>query len=217
VRYRVRAFGGILALSLAAGACGGVTHEQGSNSGNASNGGLGGFGGLGGMISGGAGVEQMAEAGAGSTKCDPTQGRVCSGDLSNIGTGSFEVDFQLTTSATALSALLSQRGICTHAYFWDTRLVDGKIVVELDDLNQHYAPCMGSTNVNDGVPHQIEIRRVAGKLQLYIDCALDVECDSAADLNMPLPAVQVGTSVCGTTDGTSALVGTLSGVCIGTR
>jgi hypothetical protein len=210
---------GMLALLFGTTRCGGTSHEQigsGGGAGMSATGGVSGAGGASGSGSGGvATAGQTAQAGAGATSCEPATGRTCGGDLSNVGAGSFEIDFQLTTTSSAVSALLSQRSICTHAYFWDTRLVDGKINFELDDQGQNYSVCTSSASVNDGMPHWVAIRRMDTSVEIYIDCALDTTCDSLVKLDMPLPSLETGTSACVNSDGTVALTGSLSGTCVG--
>jgi hypothetical protein len=81
-----------------------------------------------------------------------------------VGTGDFEVKFTITTSTTAtVSAIIQQRGICEHSYFWDARLLDRTVFFEVDDANANYAVCQSPIPLNDGLPHREVPRCRLGK------------------------------------------------------
>jgi hypothetical protein len=187
--------------------------------GDTSTGGDAGTGGSAGMGAGAGGVAGALVGGAagtaGQSACVHAVPADCPDDLSTVGTGDFEIAFELTTSATALSAVLSQRSICTHAYFWDIRLAAGHLDVELDDENQHYTVCNGVHALNDGMPHWIDIKRQSGTLTLEVDCAVDTTCAAPTDIAISLPGLQTGLDPCvGGGDGTVALVGTVDNECV---
>lgn len=59
---------------------------------------------------------------------------VCLTTLSNIRAGDFRIQFTVTTSATAVSELVSQRATCSHGMFWDIRMHGtGVVFAETDD------------------------------------------------------------------------------------
>ncbi len=192
-----------------------ITFGTGGDTGTGGDGGTGGSAGMSSGASGFAGATGGTAGSAGQSTCAHDEPADCLNDLSTIATGDFEIAFELTTSAIALSAVLSQRSICTHAYFWDVRLSAGRLDVELDDENQHYTVCNGVRAVNDGMPHWIDIKRQSGTLTVNVDCSLDVTCAAPTDIAVSLPALETGTDPCvGGGDGTVALVGTVDSECV---
>jgi hypothetical protein len=191
--------------------------------GTTSSGGVGGKGGVsatggtgnGGVGSGGTtgtgGLDGGADAGGQGGRCEESMNS-CNGDLSNLGTGDFEIKFTLKTSATQLSEILNQRAVCANSFFWDIQLLNGTLQVEVDDNHQHYTSCQGTTQVNDGKPHRVVVRRVAGRLTTYVDCVLDMACACAADLSTALNPLR--TTLAGCQSPPPDLVGTLSDVCV---
>jgi hypothetical protein len=209
--------GGSGAESEAGGTAG---SEAGSNGqAGATPAGMGGAGDTGGSSAGGEGGARAGAGGeSGSSACDYQPISTCSNDLSNIGTGDFEIALELRSPAVSASAIASQRQSCGESYFWDLRMADGLLGFELDDNGAHYAACRGTVPVNDRNTHSIVIRRESLVVSMYVDCQLDVTCSMPASLSMPLPAVEVGFSPCsdaGSGDGTSPLIGKVSSLCVG--
>jgi hypothetical protein len=201
------------AESGGAGEAGAATGGTGATTGS------GGAGATGGSAEGGeAGASGASGEGGAAPACDYRPISRCSDDLSNIGTGDFEIALELKTTAVSGSEIVSQRPACSSGYFWDLRMGNGLLGFELDDNQQHYVGCRGTVPVNDGEKHAIVIRRENLEVSLYVDCQLDVSCAAATNVSMPLPAVEVGSNPCSnpsTTDGTIPLVGTVSGLCFG--
>lgn len=200
---------------------GGSGNEAGAaGDGGASGSGAGGdsAGGEGGA-SGGAGG-QSGETGSGGeggtgddVSCDPAP--VCTDDLSDVGTGDLSISFELTTSATVRSAIISQRLVCSHSMFWDVRMsAAGALSVEFDENGFNYLSLVLPVTVNDGVPHEVRICRIAGHVHAFVDGVRVAHAPNAADFGS-LHTLQVETGACVGADGTNALDGTVSNVCVG--
>ncbi|HEY4117716.1 MAG TPA: hypothetical protein VGM56_07670, partial [Byssovorax sp.] len=139
----------------------------------------------------------------------------CTGDLSNIGTGDFHVSFDVATSQPdAQIAIVNQRSVCSHDFFWDVHFgVGGVVEVETDHDGADYTALLGTRAVNDGATHHVEVARVAGSLTLTIDGVLDGSAASAASLDA-LPPLAVRTDVCDGVNGSVPLVGALTNLCV---
>jgi hypothetical protein len=171
---------------------------------------------------------------AGDAGACPSSGLACIDDLSNIGTGDFQISFVLTTTwnGSADMAVINQRGHCDHGMFWDVR-VDGtgQLDVETDDAvslgqaNEHYSQ-IWSTSVADGKPHCIQIERKAQVLTTLIDGVVSSLGMSQSSLG-PLPSFSVKSDACDGTacmtvpnfgvlcgDGSVPFVGTLTDICV---
>lgn len=144
----------------------------------------------------------------------------CKGDLSNVGTGNFNIQFTLTTS-TKSAAVLNQRAVCYTDEMWDVRTTgSGTLEVETDDNSGTYTELETPVVVTDGSPHAIVITRLKGTLMVMVDGNEVVSGLSTANLTA-LHALASGTDICvttggsnGTGDGTVNLVGTVTDVCI---
>jgi hypothetical protein len=144
-------------------------------------------------------------------------GPVCSGDLSNIGSGDFQISAKITTTQAGMATLLNQRSFCGPSIFWDLRLWNGGLRLEVDDNvtgRIHYASLITTAPVvNDGRPHHILARRLAKTVTIYVDGAAAGSMPSSAALSQ-LPPLLIGTGVCVGTNGTVAYVGTVANVCL---
>jgi hypothetical protein len=141
--------------------------------------------------------------------------RVCTGDLSNLGTGDFHVSLTVTTTEGGLAGLANQRHECDPSVFWDIRLDQGFLDVEVDDVAHYTQLFTTRAVVNDGQPHDILAARVAGTLSVYVDGVLVGSGASLASLG-PLDPLVSGTDVCVTSaDGTVAFVGQIANLCVG--
>jgi hypothetical protein len=139
----------------------------------------------------------------------------CTSDLSGTGTGDFSISFTLTTTSTSLSAVVCQRAACEHSQFWDVRLHQtGQVIVELDDGGGAYMQLLAGTNVNDGAPHDVAVCRKSGQVYAFVDGVLANETANATPLST-LPPLVTSTSVCTGIDGTVALDGSLTNLCVG--
>jgi hypothetical protein len=144
----------------------------------------------------------------------------CKGDLSNVGTGNFNIQFTLTTT-TKRAAVLNQRGICYTDEMWDVRTTtSGTLEVETMDNNGTYTEIETPVAVTDGNPHAIVITRLNGTLMVMVDGVEVVSAGSMANLTT-LHALTTGTDICvttgglnGTGDGTVNLVGSVTNVCV---
>jgi hypothetical protein len=138
----------------------------------------------------------------------------CSNDLSNIGTGNFTITFDLRTTASGRVALVNQRGVCGPATFWDLRLTGGEIQIETDDVTSYTLLVGTGAELNDGAPHVIVAQRVNGTVTLYADGASRGATNAPASFGALSP-IATGTDVCdGSSDGTVAFTGTITGLCV---
>jgi hypothetical protein len=147
-------------------------------------------------------------------------------DLSNIGTGNFQISFRVATTQIGWVALVNQRSTCYFGVFWDIRMCgaggacpNGALSVETDDKTSAgpaYQSVHSTVTINDGNPHDVVVARVSGVLTIQIDGALSGMGASSASLGA-MPALRIGTDVCGagSSPPTAAFAGTtLSDPCI---
>lgn len=141
----------------------------------------------------------------------------CTNDLSNSGPDDFSIAFSINTTATVYSAVIAQRALCMHSFFWNVRMSpDGRLGFEYDDNNAHYRSFTGTIAVNDGVDHAVFACRVSGVDYLYVDGVLDTTGPNTVDFSTTLNPLETGTSPCiAFGDGTQALVGTVDDICVG--
>jgi hypothetical protein len=138
----------------------------------------------------------------------------CTGDLSAIGTGDFHVSLTVTSTQTGLVALVNQRRDCVPSVFWDLRMDAGLLYVEVDDVAHYTALSTTGAAINDGRPHDLAARRIAGTLTAYVDGVDAGSSTSLASLGALAPLVS-GTDVCVTSsDGTAALAGVITNLCV---
>jgi hypothetical protein len=138
----------------------------------------------------------------------------CAGDLSSVLDGDFRISFTVTSTQTGLVALVNQRRECGPSVFWDVRMEAGRIDVEVDDVTHYDHIVTVGAMINDGRAHEVRLERVSGTLTVFVDGANAGSLASQASLGA-LPSLATGTDVCVTsTDGTVALVGQISSVCV---
>jgi hypothetical protein len=215
------------APSAGSGGRAGATSSAGESSGGVAGEPVGGSAGesttAGGAAGGGAAGEggALGDAGAGgaaeSVTCEvaPT----CSGTLADVGTGDFSIAFTLTTSAAVRSGVISQRSVCMHSKFWDIRI--GKVTggaiamsIELDDGGANYTSFSAPAPLTDGNPHEVKVCRKAGQVYAFADGKLLASVPNQTPFST-LPALATLTTKCTALDGTVALVGTVTDVCVG--
>jgi hypothetical protein len=122
---------------------------------------------------------------------DPPSTNLCTDDLSGIGTGDFEVKFTIRASGQATSyAIMGQRDVCNHGYFWSVRALAGYLYVELDDNNQNYVACWPYDYLVDDKVHRVVIRRVSGVLSTMLDCGPVTTCAAPTNLSTTLPPLR---------------------------
>jgi len=137
----------------------------------------------------------------------------CGPTLSNAGAGDFDISFTFTTTQTGLVALLNQRKSCAPSTYWDIRLFGGVVRVEIDDVPNYTQVTSAVGWFDDGLPHDVAVQRRSGTLNLYVDGVVSGTSASAEVLH-GLGPVSSGVDVCEGQDGTTALVGTLTNVCL---
>lgn len=142
-------------------------------------------------------------------------GRTCVTDLSGVGAGDFSIAFDIRTTATAASSVLSQRSVCGTSTFWDVQTsTAGGISVETDDgTTAGDALLYSLASVNDGAAHHVDVARLAGVLSITIDGSASGATADTGSLG-PMAPLRVGTSACDGVAGIVPLVGSVSGVCI---
>ena len=191
--------------NLISGACGNASVDGGTTAGQAD-------GGTAGDVSARADIATLADA----VGCPVAPvGAACTGDLSNIGKGDFTIAFKVTTTQTSETALVNQRTSCNYGMFWDVRMVaQGGVVAEMGEtVSTAYVNVSGGGPINDGRPHDILVRRASGVLTLYVDC-VNVRSASSTASFTSLAAFASGVDVCDGIDGTVALVGSITNICI---
>jgi hypothetical protein len=115
---------------------------------------------------------------------DPPSTKLCTSDLSGIGTGDFEVKFTIRAGgAAAVYAVIGQRDVCNHSYFWSAKLLYGSLYVELDDNNQNYVDCWSPDWLNDGQFHRVVVRRTSGVLSIVVDCGTPTTCPAPTNFS----------------------------------
>ena len=138
----------------------------------------------------------------------------CTGDLSGVGAGDFLVSLSVTTRQAGLVALVNQREQCTPSVFWDVRMEDGLLFVEVDDVAHYTAIHTTGAAINDGSPHAVAVRRIAGVLTVSVDGVGASPQASLASLGALAP-LATGTDPCVTSsDGTVAIAGQIAAVCV---
>jgi hypothetical protein len=141
----------------------------------------------------------------------------CINDLSNIGTGDFQISFSMTGSQTGRTALVNQRRICYFEAFWDIRVSDGALLIETDQNSQSNWVLFTTKGplVNDGQVHTVLVRRSAETVTAYIDGIASGSFISRASFG-PLAPIAIGTDPCDNTsmDSTVAFTGKVTNLCI---
>jgi hypothetical protein len=146
-----------------------------------------------------------------SGSCAPA----CITSLANVGAGDFRIQFSVTTTATAVMELVSQRGTCSHGVFWDLRMLSsGVVFAETDDGTARYTALPGTRRINDGAPHLVVVARAAGVLSIAVDGAADVSAPSTSVLAALAPLSV--SSICRGLDTTAPFSGSLTGLCLTT-
>jgi hypothetical protein len=150
-------------------------------------------------------------------ECAAPSAPSCVADLSNVSTGSFHIAFTLKTTQAGSVALLNQRAACGATPYWDIRLSNGNVLVETDDGitdggTRDFVTTLGAA-VNDGLPHAILVERVQGTLTVFVDGAKAGSTMSLSNFGS-LPPLEAGKDPCDNVDGTVALVGSVTNICL---
>jgi hypothetical protein len=156
------------------------------------------------------------------TVVEAEAGPACVTDLSNVGTGDFDVSFTVVTTAQTGMALVSQRATCLPYSGWDIYTSPtGAIEIETDDgVAADRVFQIGGGPVNDGKPHYVEAARVAGKIWVQTDNG--VKSPLVADTNAlaDLPPLIVGSDPGGVSPNgcgsgvIEPLAGSLTNLCV---
>jgi concanavalin A-like lectin/glucanase superfamily protein len=155
-------------------------------------------------------AESEASAGAADAAKDAA---TCTGDLSNIGTNDFDISFTVTSVQGGLVALVSQRTNCGPSVFWDIRMKDGFILMEVDDVASYTAITSAGTQVDDGAAHHVSVRRSTETLTVYVNGIASGSMSAPQSIGQLAP-VTIGTDPCVDSGTTAALVGTIATLCI---
>jgi hypothetical protein len=154
-------------------------------------------------------------AGTSSVSCPSISNISCANTLTNAGTGDYAIAFTITTTDHQHAAVISQRSGCFHGLFWSIRMSsEGMLGLETDDNDVHYSVAYTTTPVNDGNPHQVVFQRVNGTVTGYVDCVPSTSVTGGAVLGA-LVDLRTGTDDCVGADGTAALDGTVTDICVG--
>jgi hypothetical protein len=151
-----------------------------------------------------------------SSPIDSTAGDapVCTGDLSNIHTADFRISFAVvTTQGGAEVALVNQRSSCGRGVFWDLRMTNGFVNVEVDDTKNDIRFTITGQRINDGQLHEVLVSRSAETLVASVDGVASGPFGAPESLGALAP-VTSGTDPCASSDMTAAFLGTLSDLCV---
>jgi hypothetical protein len=131
--------------------------------------------------------------------------------IGNFGKGAFSLGFWIRTTSTRMEAVLSKRSICNYSSFWDVRIIDGQLAVELDQTDSTaYNLLKADRKVNDGNFHHVLITRQGAILSLYLDGKLERSQVKALTANVFNSAkLAIGTGVCVNVDQTQPFTGQL--------
>ena len=148
-----------------------------------------------------------------SVDAPPDSSTSCVNTLSNVGQADFEIAFTIQTTASGPAELMWQRATCNNPPYWDVSLgsgtQSGRVLFTIRDASIT-ASSPTSPIVNDGVPHAIVARRIAGNFQVLVDGGNPNGQSTPANLGaLPALAIQ-GTHPCGTT----VAAATLTNVCV---
>jgi hypothetical protein len=164
------------------------------------------------------GPETQAEASAdASTDVAPP---TCVTDLSNVGTGDFQIAFTLTTTETVTTlALVNQRTGCDEtSSFWDVTISNtGGIVFATDDGSAaSYAFVEAGNSINDGNPHHVVVSRTTAGIALSADGTAVSSTTPDPYAFGTFPTLNVGTNGCSGLSPATPLAGhgTLTDLCI---
>ena len=154
------------------------------------------------------------EAGPESSTMDAGDASPCTQDLKNIGTGAFSISFTLkTTQPDAVIALANQRSVCSNGVYWDIRLVNGLVYVEISDLQTGLATfAVPGSPLNDGAAHDIVVRRALRRVLVTVDGKVSTSGMANQSFDDTLFPLRTGKDVCVGTDKTMPLDATLGGI-----
>ena len=116
--------------------------------------------------------------------------------IGNFGTGDFTVEgrFRTTDSGTFL---VSKRPVCGLDNFWNIKLDNGAIEMELyeDNAGSNGGSISGTTIVNDGNWHHFAVTRTNGIIRIFVDGDLEAQFARSTNLNNAA-TLTLGTNPC---------------------
>jgi hypothetical protein len=154
------------------------------------------------------------EAGPESSTMDAGDASACTQDLKNIGTGAFSISFTLkTTQPDPVIALANQRSVCSNGVYWDIRLVNGFLYIEISDFQTGLVMFTSpGSPLNDGAAHDIVVRRALRKVLVTVDGKVSTAGMANQSFDDTLVPLRTGKDVCVGTDKTLPLDATLGGI-----
>ena len=150
----------------------------------------------------------------------------CTGDLSNVGLGDFEIAFTVATTAWPVApgymAILNQRSECDpNKAGWDVGMnANGTLSIQVFDGSNVYDNEQSASAINDGQEHRVRLSRVGGAtIRISIDGALQTFAGLPVEtLAGTLATLQTGVDpTCASSGSRPAepLAGVLTMVCVG--
>lgn len=130
----------------------------------------------------------------------------------NFGERDFRLSFSINTTSTRKEGVIGKRPVCGNGSFMDIRIsAAGKLVVELGGGGVNLNILLGQASLNDGVWHNVVLRRQGAMALLYVDDVLDASHATAGVTNISNDAQLVaGQSACSDKfDGTRDFTGRL--------
>jgi hypothetical protein len=130
----------------------------------------------------------------------------------NFGTSDFTVDFWMKTNSTRVESVVGRRSICRHSSFWEIRMFNGPLAIELDQdsAGTNYNLIFTHGLVNDGNFHHVAVTRQGIMMSAYIDGVLDSTATTSGVTDIVNTAeLMAGRSACQFVDGTQYFTGQL--------
>jgi len=161
-------------------------------------------------------VDAVSERVAASPGDDGSDANPCTQDLSYIYTGPFTISFTLKTlQPDTLIALVNQRNVCNLGVFWDIRLYNSLVYVELSDSKTGITSLTSTCPpLNDDNVHEIVVSRAKGGLVTITVDGVPSGSIMAIQSFDQLSPLQIGMDVCTGYNGSTVFHGTLKNVCV---
>jgi hypothetical protein len=120
--------------------------------------------------------------------------------LGNFGTSNFTIETWFKTSATVDQSIISKRGVCAHANFWNLRMIPtGELFFEVDENSPglNYFSLQTPDNYNDNVWHHVAVVRTGVTLRIQMDGYTVATTTTAATTNLSnTTALRLGQNIC---------------------
>lgn len=157
-----------------------------------------------------------ADAGADAAS-QPDVAATCPGDLSNVGSGDFTVELDITTTAAAASTVAYQRQTCDAARdFWSVSTTpSGAVLFEVNQGGTQYtASSSAPFAVNDGKAHKVLAVRHSGQAYVVVDGRLVDQKPAPQALGALPPVGEASGNPCEAAGTAKPLQGEVSGLCL---